>query len=238
MKLLFNRVTNPCFNLALEEFVFENLVDDVLILSQNHDSVVLSRNDKRMEEVNLDYIKHRGIDIVRRRVGVGTTSTYCDCGSINYSIITNAKSTGKYHLNLFSEILTIMLARHGVKAEHSRKNELFIKGKQVLWNAQYMKHNRVMNHGTILYKSSIETKGKVEGFAPDYSQTSGVKKVNQKVTNISDYLPSNYSLDCFLQNLIRCLEREFDASKLQLSDSELRTITELSRHQYENCVCI
>ncbi|MBQ9980599.1 MAG: lipoate--protein ligase, partial [Oscillospiraceae bacterium] len=65
--------TDPEFNLALEEWVFDTVgkTDDIFMLWQNDNAVIIGKHQNAVEEINLPYIRQKGIKVVRRLSGGG-----------------------------------------------------------------------------------------------------------------------------------------------------------------------
>mgnify|MGYP003901652897 FL=1 len=53
----------PQFNLALEQYVFDNLeqFDEIFILWINEPTIVVGKNQNTIEEINLDFVRKNNI---------------------------------------------------------------------------------------------------------------------------------------------------------------------------------
>ena len=64
--------SNDCyFNLALEENFLREYDDEVFMLWQNDNTIVVGKNQNTLAEINYDYVKEKGIRVVRRITGGG-----------------------------------------------------------------------------------------------------------------------------------------------------------------------
>ena len=64
--------TDPCYNLALEEYVLEHRREgDWLLLWQNANTVVIGLNQNTAEEINDEFVARNCITIARRMTGGG-----------------------------------------------------------------------------------------------------------------------------------------------------------------------
>ena len=68
-----NDCTDPFFNQAFEEYVFENYTDDdIFFLWQNRPAVIVGQNQNIYREVDFFELEKRNIPVVRRMSGGGT----------------------------------------------------------------------------------------------------------------------------------------------------------------------
>jgi lipoate-protein ligase A len=81
MKLIQWSNTDASYNLAAEEYIFTNLnqQQDYLLLWQNRNAVIVGRHQNTIEEINQDYVKDHGIQVIRRMSGGG--AVYPDLGT-------------------------------------------------------------------------------------------------------------------------------------------------------------
>src|SRR5690606_19676837 len=146
-----NEDNRPQFNLALEQYVFDNLnqFDEIFLLWINEPAIIVGKNQNTIEEINLDYVKENNIHVVRRLSGGG--AVYHDLGNLNYTIISESKGSSSFNFEAFSKPVIEVLDKLGVKAEFTGRNDITIDGKKFCGNAQYMKKGKVLHHGAILF---------------------------------------------------------------------------------------
>ena len=74
--------TDPTFNLAFEEYVFESMDQDetYFMLWQNDHAIIVGKHQNTIEEINQDFVKEQGIKVVRRLTGGG--AVYHDLGNL------------------------------------------------------------------------------------------------------------------------------------------------------------
>ena len=82
--------TDPAWNLAVEEYVFDCLPRDrmYVMLWQNDNAIIIGKHQNTLAEINESYVKERNIKVVRRLSGGG--AVYHDLGNLNYTIIADA----------------------------------------------------------------------------------------------------------------------------------------------------
>ena len=85
--------TDPCENLATEEYFFETLPagTGLFMLWQNRDAVIVGKYQNTAEEINTAYVREHGIEVVRRMSGGG--AVFHDLGGLNYTIITDEEES-------------------------------------------------------------------------------------------------------------------------------------------------
>lgn len=226
---------DPHFNLALEEYVFKYLdpQEDYIILWQNCPSVIIGRNQNTIEEINVDYIRENNINVVRRLSGGG--AVYHDLGNLNFTfIMPNVDSSKGPDFKRFTMPVIKALAKFGVKAELSGRNDITIDGKKFSGNAQYYHQGRVLHHGTIMFNSDLDVVQAALNVKADKIASKGVKSVRSRVTNVIDHMPSKISVQEFKEVLLGyLLEESGQASKDYLmGPKDLEIINKLVKERY------
>ena len=87
MKYIINHSNDTAFNIALEEYAFKHLLDEdqIFLLWINKPSIIVGRHQNTIEEINRDYVRENGIEVVRRISGGG--AVYHDLNNLNYTIL-------------------------------------------------------------------------------------------------------------------------------------------------------
>lgn len=93
MKYIINYSNDTAFNIALEEYAFKHLLDEdqIFLLWINKPSIIVGRHQNTIEEINRDYVREHGIEVVRRISGGG--AVYHDLNNLNYTIIQKKMKT-------------------------------------------------------------------------------------------------------------------------------------------------
>lgn len=224
--------TDPAFNLALEEYVFENLSKDYdyFILWQNASTVVVGRHQNTFNEVDEAFIRENNITVVRRLSGGG--AVYHDMGNLNFTIIADADGEA-LDFGRFCDIVIRALAQVGVTAERNGRNDMTIDGKKFSGNAQYIRHGRVMHHGTILFDSNGTVLANALQVDSAKIQAKGIKSVRSRVTNVSEYLEKGVTLEQFRQQLLGQLLQETGAQEYVLTPEDRAAIEKLRTERYD-----
>mgnify|MGYP002687763509 CR=1 FL=1 len=139
MQFLSLSSTDPALNLALEECLLQWLPADhpgLFLLWQNAPSVIVGRHQVTLDEIDADFVRRRGLPVVRRMTGGG--AVYHDMGNLNFTFITDVGESNALDLKLFCEPVVRTLATLGVKAEVNGRNDITIDGKKFSGNSQYI----------------------------------------------------------------------------------------------------
>ncbi len=228
-----NDDNRPQFNLALEQYVFDSLdqFDEIFLLWINEPSIIVGKNQNTIEEINLDYVKEHNINVVRRLSGGG--AVYHDYGNLNYTIISKSKNTSAFNFEAFSRPVIEVLAKLGVKAEFTGRNDITIDGKKFCGNAQYMKKGKVLHHGAILFDTDLGVLGKALKVSKDKIESKGVKSVRSRVTNIKDHLKEDISIEDFKQLLLDHMIKEYGGiQEYKLTEEDYANINKLMEERY------
>ena len=200
--------TDPSYNLAMEQYVFDCLPRDRMyfMLWQNDNSIIVGKYQHTLTEINLEAVERRGIRVVRRLSGGG--AVYQDKGNLNIAFITDAESGTAQDMKLFCQPVVRTLAALGVHAEVNGRNDITIDGKKFSGNSQYLRQGRVMHHGTIMFNSDLSVVSEALQVDPTKFQTKGVRSVRSRVTNVADHLDRPVSLPEFRRILLENILRE------------------------------
>ncbi len=202
LKVVHNSSTNPYFNVALDSWLVREAppADDYVMLWQNRPAVIIGRYQNTHEEVNLDYAEAHDVAIVRRMSGGG--AVYHDLGNLNFSLVVATENRPFNDYQSFTRPVIEALARYGVKAELTGRNDVTLDGQKFSGNAQYRTSTRLLHHGTILFDVDLEAVPKVLTVRQDKIQSKGIKSVRSRVTNIRPYLPKAVTFDDFRAALL------------------------------------
>jgi lipoate---protein ligase len=225
---------NPFYNLALEEYVFKKLdaKNSYLILWVNEPTIVIGRHQNIFQEINEEYVEKNKINLARRISGGGTV--YHDLGNLNFSFIDKAHETIKENYIRATEPVIKALSKFGIKAELSERNDLIIDDKKFSGNAQAYSRDRVLHHGTILFNSDLNVLQNSLYINRDNIESKGTKSVRSNVTNISQYLPKDISIEHFKEILVEQFQNEYESSgdSYIFSDKDMEDIDDLYKRKY------
>ncbi|MDR1622515.1 MAG: lipoate--protein ligase [Synergistaceae bacterium] len=229
MYVVENTNTKPQYNLALEEYLCLRAIKDgsqFFMLWQNEPSIIVGRFQNTLEEINAGFVEERGIRVVRRNSGGG--AVYHDLGNINYSFVM-PDSSGDFDFAFFTGPIIQALAKLGVAAELSGRNDLAIQGKKVSGGAQFRRGGVMLHHGTLLYDTDLEVLSQALRPAEDKFQSKAVKSIRSRVGNIMPFLPSPLPVAEFQARLQRGIQ---GLTPLTLEQDALNEVTKLENEKY------
>ena len=224
--------TDPAFNLAAEEYVFDYLPKDrmYVMLWQNDNAIIIGKHQNTYAEINTPFVAEHGIKVVRRLSGGG--AVYHDMGNLNFTIIADAQAEG-LDFGRFCDIVIRALEKAGIHAERNGRNDMTIDGKKFSGNAQYIKQGRIMHHGTLLFDSNTVMLSGALQVDPEKIKAKGVASVRSRVTNIRPLLPVDMTLPQFRTLLLESILEQFPGTEYTLTQDDLSVIEELKRRRYD-----
>jgi len=224
--------TDPCYNLALEQFVFDFLDrrHSYFMLWQNHNSIIVGKHQNTLAEINSAFVNAHNISVVRRLSGGG--AVYHDLGNLNYTFIADAGRDNAVDFAAFCLPIQKALISFGVPVEISGRNDMTVMGKKFSGNAQYLKEGRIMHHGTILYDSCMDTLSQALNVSNDKIESRGIQSVRSRVTNIRPYMKTDMPIEDFWAALKRYMFEDFTMQEYVLSAEEKEQVEKLKNQVY------
>jgi len=174
---------NPWYNLALEEYLLDNLEENeiILYLWQNDNTVVIGRNQNAWQECRVGDLEENGGKLARRLSGGG--AVFHDKGNLNYTLLMPRK---KYNLKENLKVILKALQDLGVEAEFSGRNDLICGGKKISGNAYYLSSKAAYIHGTVLVNSDLEKLVSYLKVSDAKIKSKGIDSIKSRVMNLSE----------------------------------------------------
>lgn len=228
-----SNTNDTAFNIALEEYCFKNLrdQDEIFLLWINKPSIIVGKYQNTIEEINTEYTREHGINVVRRISGGG--AVYHDLNNLNYTIISN-KDKGKegFDFKEFSKPIIDTLAELGVKAEFTGRNDLEIDGQKFCGNAQAYIKDRVMHHGCLLFNVEFSALANALKVSKDKIESKGVKSVRARVTNILPHLKEPITVNEFAEKILGYMKKHNpNMTEYHFSEEEIEKIKERAEYK-------
>jgi lipoate-protein ligase A len=225
------KTTDPYFCLAAEEYLLKNFTEDIFMLWQSENAVVVGKHQNLLAEINYPFVHENNITVCRRISGGGTV--FHDSGNVNFSFIKNVKSTAEISFKQFTAPVVEALAKLGVTATTSGRNDLLIDGLKISGNAEHVLKNRVLHHGTLLFNSDLQNLGQAIKVSPGKYEGKAVQSNRSPVANISQFLKIPMTTGEFIQFLLGVQLENQENSFYVLNENHIQSIEKLSTEKFK-----
>lgn len=173
------------FYLAMEEFVARKVEEDAFFVWRVGPTVIIGRNQDLEAEVNLEYCRQNGVEVVRRRSGGGCV--YSDKGNMMISCVSRRGEVADI-FEAYLDSIVGCLQSLGTDACKSGRNDVMVGDRKVSGNAFQMLPDRSIVHGTMLYDTDFDALETAIRPPVEKLERHGVASVRQRVMNLRDCL--------------------------------------------------
>ncbi len=230
MIIIKNNSTDPYFNLASEEYLIDNVDEDIFMLWQNEKAVIVGKNQNTASEVNREYCIENGIKVVRRLTGGG--AVFHDMGNINFTYIQKTDASKFNNYSFFSTDIIDYLSSLGVKAELSGRNDILVEGKKIIGNAQCVRNGKIMHHGCLLYSADLSKLAGALKVSKAKIESKGIKSVSSRVVNVCSLTNVKMTATDFIKGLEKFISSRYNCNVRDLSEEEKSQIQSLADSKY------
>ena len=228
MLCIFNKSNDAYYNMAVEEYVFTHFHEDVFMLWRNEPAIIVGRFQNSIAEINLDFVKEKGIKVVRRLTGGG--AVFHDLQNINFTFV-ESNSNGNFRT--FTQPILEVLNQLGVDARFEGRNDLMIDGRKFSGNAQCVSNGRILHHGTLLFDTAMTDMSNALKVNPLKFEDKAVKSVRKRVTNISEHLKSPLTVLQFADLIMKhIMETRPNCQQYEFSGEDIAAINKLRDTKY------
>ena len=208
---------DPTYNLALEEFLTKNVVEDdiILYLWQNERTVVIGKNQNYWSEVNAPAAEADCVTVVRRLSGGG--AVFHDLGNLNFTFILRKEN---YDVQRQLSVIIDALGKLGIKAEKTGRNDIEADGRKFSGNAFFKSSAGWYHHGTLMVDVDKEKLGKYLNVSTAKLQSKGVKSVKARVVNLKE-LREDITIEMLCEELYKAFGRIYGCDPIKISPEEI-----------------
>lgn len=177
---------DPWYNLALEEHLLRTIGPDqvVLYLWQNQGTVVIGRNQNAWKQCRCRELEEDGKKLARRLSGGG--AVYHDLGNLNFTFLMEQKN---YNLERQLGVILKAVAKQGIEAEFSGRNDIVVQGRKFSGNAFYFEEQKAYHHGTILVDVDFADMTKYLQVSQAKMRSKAIESVQARVINLKSLNP-------------------------------------------------
>jgi lipoate-protein ligase A len=184
IRVLISETHDPWFNLATENYIFQEMDTDhhILFLWRNDKTVVIGRYQNPWAECDVERMEQDGVKLARRQSGGG--AVYHDLGNTNFTFMSSWQNYSKERNN---KIIIRALGRFGIKAEASGRNDIVVEEKKISGSAFKLSSDRAFHHGTLLINLDM---ARISNYlTPDKKklQSKGIRSVKSRVANLVEF---------------------------------------------------
>ena len=178
--------TDPHRNLAVEQYLLENIPEDTctLYLWQNRRTVVIGRNQNAWKECRTTQLEADGGFLARRLSGGG--AVFHDLGNLNFTFLVNKAD---YDLQRQLRVIVEACQLMGIPAECSGRNDVLSDGRKFSGNAFYEHQRKNYHHGTLLVDVDMADMSRYLSPSKAKLTAKGVESVRSRVINLKDLKP-------------------------------------------------
>lgn len=187
-RILTTDVNDILFHFSVEEHLMmkEKLAGPLMYLWRPSPVITIGRHQNPWKECVLSKLEEDGVSLARRRSGGG--AVYQDLGC---SVFTFIGPSNTFSIDRNFDVVVGALARLGVKAERSGRNDMTVDGKKISGSA--FRHapdlGVSLHHGTILVDTDFTALQRY--LTPDKRKLAakGIASVGARVLNLKDSYP-------------------------------------------------
>lgn len=184
-------------------------------------TVIIGRSQDLASEVNLDFCRARGINIVRRKSGGGCV--YADRGNLMISYISPERGVDAVFAG-YMDSLAACLRSLGIDAVRTEHNDVLAGGAKISGNAFFVHPSASIVHGTLLHSVDFDVLQQAITPPAEKLARHAVRSVRQRVANLT-----GLGFTLAVEELQAALVRWFCDSSRVLEPSEVLRIRELEK---------
>lgn len=239
---------NGYWNMALDEAILNAVIggksqNTVRFYRWKPSAASIGRNQSLSAEVDMEFAKQKGFNVVRRITGGGAVF-HDNHGEITYSIVCPIKFLEDLNaikvldqFEIITQGIVTGLNNYGLKPKKGIVHcpAIFLNGKKFSGNAQVRKRAHILQHGTILLDIDPELMYSVLKAPEHIGKSRMVRSVRAKCIGIKDQL-QEFDEEQFLKALKLGFENTLGIRLEEgyFSDYELKTAERLVEEKYSN----
>lgn len=229
------------FNMGLDEAILNSVSrgespPTLRLYAFRPSAVTIGRFQRVRESVDLDVARRLGVPVVRRITGGG--SVYHDeFGEVTYSV---AAPVGLFPGSILDSYRVICsglvkaLGVLGLEAQFVPVNDVVVNGKKISGSAQVRRAGALLQHGTLMYATDLDTLASLLRAPREKLESHGVSSIRERVTTVSVEFGRRVSRgevqEAMLKGFEEALGAEFERG--EPTDREMVEAERLARERY------
>ena len=220
---------------SISEFVSKGFSKNTLrFYNWNPPCVSIGYFQEIESEVDLDYAKKKGIDVIRRLTGGGAVYHKSE---ITYSLIVSKDILSSDIKKSYEKICSSLvkgLKNIGLNAKFKSINDIIVNGKKISGSAQTRLDNVIIQHGTLILENNIDEMFNVLKVPNEKIKDKMISNVKDRVTSLNSELGFNLGLDSVQKHLVKGFKEVFnvDFIKGKITNKELNKAKKLKHNKY------
>lgn len=208
MRIIHTSTVDPWWNLAVEEFLLDNVEPGqcILYLWQNENTIVIGRNQNPWKEFKTELFESEGGKLARRLSGGG--AVYHDMGNLNFTFISSREV---YNLKRQVRVILDAVNSVGIEAQMSGRNDLTADGRKFSGNAFCFRKAGAYHHGTVLISADFSKMTKYLQVSPEKIRSKGIESVRSRVVNLTELKP-DLTIDRIAEALIDSFRSSYNCT--------------------------
>jgi lipoate-protein ligase A len=225
---------SPALTAAVDEAILTfrsmgSIENTLSFYSRERPTISLGYFEKSSECIDLDLCRELKIDVVRRLSG--GSAIYTDAGQIIYTLTVGSEIVPKNPKESYPMIcggVVNALRSLGIDAEHRPLNDVVVNGRKISGSAQTRRAGVVLQHGTVIVDSDLETMMRV------IRQRPGKPRNKDDMTSIVLELGRKIEMKDVKSALISGFERAFGITtyRADLTAEERSLANDLEEEKY------
>ncbi len=217
---------------ALDEVLTEKLENGeipptIRFWYRKNDAVPIGRFQSYQDEVEEEYIREEGIEVVRRTTGGG--AMFVEPGNvITYSVYIPKDRVPEEIEESYSELdrwVVEALNEIGLEVEHRPLNDIEHEDGKIGGSAQLRKQNAVLHHATLSYDLDTKRMLKALRIGKEKVSDKAIKSAEKRVAVMKDHI--EYERDEVIEAMIKSFKKEYGGEKGSLTEEEISKADEL-----------
>jgi len=217
LSYILSNQTVPYKNIAMEEYLLLNVEkgECILYLWQNRRTVVIGVNQNPWKECHVKELEEDEGFLARRLSGGG--AVFHDLGNLNFTFLVREED---YNLEKQLEVIIRAMAKFGIHAERSGRNDILTDGKKFSGNAFYNSRGHCYHHGTLLVDVDMANLSRYLNVSYAKLQSKGVDSVRSRVINLKELAPE-MTIETLEKALVEAFGEVYGGVPERLSEQRL-----------------